>query len=60
MKVTLTAFNATNLPLATACRPPGAVARRRDRDHDSFRTVPPRKPTGHRPEHRPATPNQQA
>ncbi|MFC5107309.1 hypothetical protein [Kibdelosporangium philippinense] len=34
MKVTLTALNATNLPLAPAYRPHGAVARQRDRGHD--------------------------
>ncbi|MCE7003679.1 hypothetical protein LWC34_12700 [Kibdelosporangium philippinense] len=40
MKVTLTALNAPNLPLATAYRPHRAVARQRDRGHDSLRTVP--------------------
>ncbi|MFC5103120.1 hypothetical protein [Kibdelosporangium philippinense] len=52
MKATLTALNATNLPLATAYRPHGVVARQRDRGHGDLRAVSPRKPAGHRAEHR--------
>ncbi|MFC5106170.1 hypothetical protein [Kibdelosporangium philippinense] len=55
MKVTLTAFNAPNLPLATACCPHGAVACQGDRGHGSLRAVSPGKPGGHRLEHRPAS-----
>ncbi|MFC5102882.1 hypothetical protein [Kibdelosporangium philippinense] len=52
MKVTLTALNAPILPLAMAYRPHGAVARQGDRGHGSLRGVSPKKPAGHRPEHR--------
>ncbi|MFC5104809.1 hypothetical protein [Kibdelosporangium philippinense] len=41
MKVTLTALNAPNLPLATACRPHGAAARQRDRAPGGLRAVSP-------------------
>ncbi|MFC5104550.1 hypothetical protein [Kibdelosporangium philippinense] len=52
MKVTLTALNAPNLPLAPACRPHGAAARRRDRGHGGLRAVSPGERAGHLPEHR--------
>ncbi|MFC5102945.1 hypothetical protein [Kibdelosporangium philippinense] len=52
MKVTLTALNAPNLPLAQAYRPHGAAGHQGDRGHDGLRAVSPGKRAGHRPEHR--------